>query len=368
VLIESIMSDSEQQQASQRQQKAKFPCLRCKKNVAKNCKAVRCGTCNLWVHTECEKISDELYNILAHPEKYGGHLINWTCDCCKESSAKIDQVVKAYTERVKVVETRMDKQDSRMDRAESSMKDFAAELKELKDQLKNRDNNVDKKVKQAEERLTEEMHEQNMKKNNVVMYRVQELPDERATGRERMEWDRKQCAEIFEAAGAGLDEDDIKFCRRVGERGNDPRPLVVGFHSEADKSRLLRKAKRLEHSRFKEVGIAQDLSKKQREAEANLAREAEKRNEELTDEDRAKNMKWAVVGARGEKRLIKTTAWENRYQHTSTQRGGQRGSRGRGGSRPPPPTRSEDQRAAAKRRNRSGEEEMEEDGQPPSKR
>jgi len=43
----------------------------------------------------------------------------------------------------------------------------------------------------------------------------------------------------------------------------------------------------------------------QRKEEEELRGEAEMRNnEELTDEDRSKNLAWVVVGARGEKRLI----------------------------------------------------------------
>ena len=105
--------------------------------------------------------------------------------------------------------------------------------------------------------------------------------------------------------------------------------MVVGLYSEADKTKIMRGARRLENSKFKLVNICHDLTRKQRESEASLAREAEKRNEEdLTDDDRAKNLKWAVVGAKGEKRLIKTTAQPARG------RGGRRGGRGRGRGMP----------------------------------
>jgi hypothetical protein len=36
-----------------------------------------------------------------------------------------------------------------------------------------------------------------------------------------------------------------------------------------------------------------------------MLKEAEDRNEGLTEEDRSKNLEWMVVGARGERRLIK---------------------------------------------------------------
>jgi len=57
---------------TQKQTKAvKFPCIRCKKSVAKNSKSVKCHICQQWVHVDCEGMPPELYNILANPEKYG---------------------------------------------------------------------------------------------------------------------------------------------------------------------------------------------------------------------------------------------------------------------------------------------------------
>ena len=185
----------------------------------------------------------------------------------------------------------MDKQDARMDKVEIDTKAMAMDVKELKEQMKNRDKNIDQKIAKSEERQAEEQRERDLKKNNVVMYRVPEHENENATGKERIDWDRKVIVEIFEIVNSGLDEDDIKFCRRIGERGDGARPLIVGLFSEADKSRVLRKAKNLEQTRFQEVNIAQDLTKKQRDAEAGMVREAERRNEDLSEEDQAKNLR-----------------------------------------------------------------------------
>ncbi len=44
--------------------------------------------------------------------------------------------------------------------------------------------------------------------------------------------------------------------------------------------------------------------------------EADDRNENLTEDDLSKNLRWAVVGARGERRLIKTKA-RNRQEGNS---------------------------------------------------
>ena len=173
---------------------------------------------------------------------------------------------------------------------------------------------------------------------NVVMYRVPELDKESPSGRERNDWERQWCQKIFNVLEIDMAEEDIKFCRRIGERGREPRPLVVGFYAERDRNVLLRRARNLEKTEHRDIQISQDLTKRQREEEGDLRKEAEKRNEQLTEDERSKNVIWAVVGARGEKRLVKTTA-RDQYQSQQLTRGRGRGrpasGRGRNTVNPP---------------------------------
>jgi hypothetical protein len=55
--------------------------------------------------------------------------------------------------------------------------------------------------------------------------------------------------------------------------------------------------------------------------------EAVKRNKELKDEDRAKNLVWAVIGRRGDKRLVKRFA-DREVDRTRVTRGRGRATRG----------------------------------------
>jgi hypothetical protein len=107
----------------------------------------------------------------------------------------------------------------------------------------------------------------------------------------------------------------IKFTKRIGERGEEPRPLLTGFYTEAEKVLVLKNAKKLDSTRYKNVNIAPDMTKKLREEEKELKTTAEERNRNLPETDLAKNLHWTVVGARGERRI------EKRLKET-TKRGG----------------------------------------------
>ena len=120
---------------------------------------------------------------------------------------------------------------------------------------------------------------------------------------------RRECLLILEAIGMGIDNRDLKFTRRMGDKMKGARPLCVGFYSESDRDKLLWRARDLEKTQYKNVSACPDLTWRQRKEEDDLRKEAARRNDtELTDDDRSKNLIWAMVGAKGHKRLVKTAA------------------------------------------------------------
>ena len=99
-----------------------------------------------------------------------------------------------------------------------------------------------------------------------------------------------ECTKIF--TSLMMEEEarnDIKLCRRIGVRGQDPRPMVVVLRTEATRSKILEMAKNLKDTEFNDVGIVPDLTVQQRREEDQLFEEVTRRNEEeLTAEDKAK--------------------------------------------------------------------------------
>jgi hypothetical protein len=177
--------------------------------------------------------------------------------------------------------------------------------------VESRQSTLEKRMQEERERMRkermEEMRERDIRRKNVVMHRVGEAGEGVRTVEQRKEWDLKSCDNIFKALNLNMkSENVVRFCRRVGEKGEGPRPLVVGFRRESQREDLLEKAKELKDTNFAEIMIIPDLTQEQRREEAEMVTEAVRRNAELSEEDKAKNLEWSVMGARGERRLVKS--------------------------------------------------------------
>jgi uncharacterized membrane protein len=186
------------------------------------------------------------------------------------------------------------------------VEEHTAEIGEVRGDMRKLEEKLEEMEKKLEDRMCEEMREREIRRLNLVLHRVEEPSQRIRDGRERMEADKKACVKIFKAMKVPSSSEDIRFCRRIGEKGDEPRPLLIGVKTEEVKRNLLEKAKDLMKTEFKEVAIGPDMTMKQRQEEKKMREEVDRRNkEDLTEEDRAKNLEWLLVGARGEKRIIK---------------------------------------------------------------
>ena len=150
----------------------------------------------------------------------------------------------------------------------------------------------------------QELRERETRKHNLVLQGVPECDQPASTGKERQIWDFNKCEEICQELGLSLNREAFKFCRRVGAVTEGPRPLIVGFYTEMERSLLLRKAKCLAETSYSEVTVAPDLTKRQRQEERELWDKGARKNENRSAEQLLKNLEWAVVGPRGEKKLL----------------------------------------------------------------
>jgi hypothetical protein len=257
---------------------------------------VQCSVCGLWIHKACANISDDGFKFLEEQVKNTGTAF-WACRACTAYANGMNH-------RMREIEAKLDEVKETCGQNAEGLRKVQDEVGKLTQTVVNQSKKIEEAAAAGAscESVFDELRERELKKHNVVMHGMGEAPDE-VEGRDRWDWDMKSCENLFRALQVGLTAENVKFCRRLGERGGHPRPMVVGLHDERDKAKLLRCDTR--RTTFSDVDIGPDLTQKQRQEEANMRTEAVRRNREISAEDRAKNLAWTVVGPRGERRLVK---------------------------------------------------------------
>ncbi len=285
-------------------------CVGCKKTFTKSDYCVICGSCSYWYHKTCAGMTEDVFKCVDQHFKDNGSTF-WNCQPCATYAKGITARLREMEGRLEAVEKNQEEQDEKIEGVEKK-------VSIINRALQKRDERVEEIVVNKEKSLYEEIREREMRKKNVILHGVGELQAEKPTWEERARWDKQSCVNIFAAIELEISEDAIKFTKRIGERGEEPRPLLTGFYTEAEKVSVLKNAKKLDNTRYKNVNIAPDMTKRQREEEKELKKTAEERNRNLPETDLAKNLHWTVVGARGERRI------EKRLRETTERGGGHR--------------------------------------------
>lgn len=298
--------------------KGKEVCLGCGKSLAKaHCH--QCTVCGLWIHKACSGISDEFFRYLEEQVKATG-MAYWACRPCTAYAQGINNRMKNIEDRVGNLETVTKDGQAGLTAVERRVVELENQLKTVTEQLAT-------VSKSTSDSVFQEIRERSSRVMNLTVHNVPELAAEGATGKDKQAWDTQSCVNLFAAIGLNLTAESIKFCRRVGPVREGPRTIVLGMHREADRQLVLSNAKYLARTDFSTVGIVPDLTKRQRQEEKDLGAEADVLNAARSAEEIQKNLKWAVVGVRGAKKLL---LLPERSDHQQPARG-----RGRGRGRPP---------------------------------
>jgi hypothetical protein len=321
---------------------AEFPCLCCGENCTKTQQSVRCIMCKLWAHKDCIKMSDSTFRTLEEQVKESGTAY-WVCRPCQSFGQRVQHQFAENNKRHDMNEKRMDAHEKRLDNTERNMERMQEELRKMAEKI-SKDNG------EREDKLCDEMQEREVRRMNLIIHGVDEQPEDVRGNRERIEKDKIRCELIFKAMRARTRKDDIRFCRRLGEKNNEPRPIVIGLENEEEKRHILTRARDLRGTQYCDVSIVPDLTRKQRNREAKMKEEAEEKNMTLTAEEKQRNIRWMVVGRRGEKRIIKGVDREQqnyRYQDSG------------------PPRENHNQRAAPPTQPRDQQQQQRSPGRPP---
>jgi hypothetical protein len=103
--------------------------------------------------------------------------------------------------------------------------------------------------------MFEELRAREAIRRNLVVYGLEEPDQSIKEGKDRMEADKSECENIFNTIGSKARRTDIRFCLRLGERGEDARPLLLGMTSETVKCEVLDRAKELQNTEYQHIGM-----------------------------------------------------------------------------------------------------------------
>lgn len=254
-------------------------------------KAMSCDVCASWVHIKCAKVPDSLYNSLNKAGKECTS-VKWFCEKCETIFDKLKEEIRTLDEKQKELERKQTEMEVKLIQVESEMKGVKQSWKDWErdskdnsslktgteegmEQLKEEVNSLKKtyseivETKRAEEvqninlinpRIMKmevsEALEREKRKNNLVIFGIQETGDEMIT--------RGKVNDIVKIVG--IEESKVKYFGRVGRNvsGGKDRVVRIVCEDAETKRSFLKGANRLKVTEgFERVYISQDLTKVQ---------------------------------------------------------------------------------------------------------
>ena len=297
-------------------QATKNPCIKCEQNVGKE-KSICCSVCTLWIHLSCSDVTDPEFKLLETMYKKRGFHV-WTCNCCAKAHMVLQNKLDLLQAEVIQIKETVSSNKSAIDDNKEKIDKVSEEVDTIKQKLAQ-----DKNAEEAGDIVFKEMAEREKKKENVIIFNLQE-PDSTITkGFERKKKDQESLSNLLETIKVDLDLDtDIKYSVRLGELVQDqekPRPLLVSFRRTESRDLVLNSAKELKDSNLKQISIVPDLTKRQQQDDKKLQEEAKKRNEAMNEEDFLE-WEWRPVGQKGQRTLakLKKNKTNNRRRRSSS--------------------------------------------------
>ena len=208
----------------------------------------------------------------------------WACRSCMNFSNKWHNQMRAVTLRQDATEARVVKNTEKIE-------EVRLVTEELRKELREQARRTEGLQERMEAVMDAELRERESRRLKLVIHGLPEPAENIKDPRDRMETDKTECEKLFITMKARTRYQAIRFCRRIGERDSDPRPLVFGVHTEDEKRHILEKSRELLYTRYENVTVVPNMTKSQRKGEQQLRDEAARRNTQLTEEDRNKNLK-----------------------------------------------------------------------------
>lgn len=225
-------------------------------------------------------------------ESTGCHI--WTCSGCGIGMSKIYKMVQSQGIQIAGIKQEVTKNTSDIADNRSQVENLNKEVANLKITTNN----------SSSDSALAEIDDREARKLNLIIHGIEDDTSENAEDRKKA--DQDIVSKIFKVLEVDTNNRSVKFVARLGEKSQeDNRPIKIGLRSNDMKEHILENCWRLADSAYDHVSISPDLTQKQRRHDAKMRDDMKKQNEELTDEDKSKNLQWKLVGNPGQKKLIK---------------------------------------------------------------
>lgn len=326
----------------------KTKCGKCDLVVKDDDSSLNCEVCELWYHIRCENIPQEIYDFMVDVEE--GQQFLWNCSFCKRGYENINKRLNRLEITQGETKAKHDVIDAELSEIRDAVKENTGKMKEVGDRLgelesknllmtenikqdklttENRLSELERKVslplptqeassiRPAAEgqvnsssqgqgfrpsSLMDEVNDRKARENNIVVYGV---PEEASNNRtEEQEHDERFVQKVLSSCGVDDSTDKIRKVFRLGKLkvAGKQRPLLVQFRETQIKSDLYKNISRLKNEpEMNNITIRNDLTRLERQQEADLRREAKN----MTEQAQTDGVVYGVRGPPWKRRVVK---------------------------------------------------------------
>ena len=215
-----------------------------------------------------------------------------SADEFNKMSAELDKHISVLTSKVEAIgKKKMDNvvkfRDIVRQQIEEDMQDRVGDTvkKELTSQVGEVQQTINESKEFAKSIREEqaELEDIESRRCNVILYRIPESDEVLADDRNKQ--DVSVCEHFFNAFNVGFDKDDIRRVQRHGRRNeNSPRPVLVQFGNRYIKNLIIESLYKIKsmNTRFCNITVAHDLTRKQRKECKALVEEAKAKTDQET--------------------------------------------------------------------------------------
>ena len=309
-------------------------CMLCQDKLSPQVGTVDCDVCQNPACFPCTKLPEILQD-MAKTGNLAKSGVTWMCNCCKAGLPRLTTISQTLQELKNGTETRLSALETRMGNFESKI-DTAVQTKIDLAQPKMVEaiqNNIDTNIKDTileEVRKTvkgelekelqnkqiptqiapkgaaalspgtqqknidltmQEMREREEKMPNLILFNVKEAQTN--VRDEISREDTKTFVDMCQVMRITMSQDKVMSARRLGEKKDDTdRPILIKLSNHSLKGNIFKNTGKLANTKYKDISIANDLTKMQREQNTKLRREAKQKEEN----DKSGKYGYKVVG------------------------------------------------------------------------